>query len=86
MDFSNLLYCLFYFSNWILYSECLYSIILTNILDIFGHECLKVMIDYENHCVKFYFQHKRLTQSQIEIIISIKYLFVDIQFLLRIYL
>ncbi len=47
----------FYFWKLILFSDNLYSIILTNILDIFGHACWKVMIDYEN-------------QSQIESIIS----------------
>ena len=57
MKISNLLNCFFYFWKLILFSDDLYSIILANILDIFGHECWKVMIDYEN-------------QSQIESIIS----------------
>ena len=39
MKISNLLNCFFYFSKLILFSDDLYSIILTNILDIFGHEC-----------------------------------------------
>ena len=57
MKISNLLNCFFYFWKLILLSDDLYSIILTNILDIFDHECWKVMIVYEN-------------QSQIESIIS----------------
>ena len=57
MKISNLLNCFFHFWKLILFSDDLYPVILTNILDIFGHECWKVMINYEN-------------QSQIESIIS----------------
>ena len=48
MKISNLLNCFFYFWKLILFSDNLYSIIFTNIFDIFGHECWKVMINYEN--------------------------------------
>ena len=59
MKISNLLNCFFYFWKLILFSDDLYSILLTNILDIFGHESWKVMIDYNNRWVKFPFSAQR---------------------------
>ena len=59
MKISNLLNRFFYFWKLILFSDDLYSIILTNILGIFGHECWKVMIDYDNHWEKFPFSAQR---------------------------